>query len=165
MALPIADPATSPIPTPAMTQAMPMAILAPESSTCSISSGARRIAATAPAMAATRVNIAVISPWRYPEMAARITNSTTTTSTTLIGGRPDRPWPRSRHSRQVEHLGSIPRLRPTTEVEQDIDEPCRETPDQQIRHRKCRTDKAAGVFDNPAVGGVDQIGHRHSGDR
>ena len=60
------------MPTPTITQAMPMAILAVESSTSSISNGASRIAAIAPAIAVTRVNIAVIRPCRNPEIAAAI---------------------------------------------------------------------------------------------
>ena len=48
-----------------------MAIFAVESSTFSISSGANRIATTAPATAVTRVNSAVIRPCRNPEIGGR----------------------------------------------------------------------------------------------
>ena len=84
IARPTVDPAISPTPTPKITQAMPMAILAVESSTNPISIGASQIATIAPAMAVTRVNIAVMKPCRKPAMAAATTSRTTTTSTTVI---------------------------------------------------------------------------------
>src|SRR6476620_9064471 len=84
IARPTVDPAISPTPTPTITQAIPIAILAVESSTSPISIGASQIATTAPAIAVTSVNIAVTKPCRKPATAAAITSRITTTSTQFI---------------------------------------------------------------------------------
>src|SRR6478752_1091363 len=125
IARPTVDPAISPTPTPTITQAIPIAILAVESSTSPISIGASQIATIAPAIAVTsRITttstqlIPVIAPPSRGASQARPPRS---------GRRADSAdrslgKPRSSHTRQVEDAVGVPRHRPAAQVQQRVDQ-------------------------------------------
>src|SRR5664279_2912356 len=171
IARPTADPATSPMPTPTTTQAMPIATFAVGSSTLAISSGASRIAATAPATAATRVNMAAMRPCRNPEIAAPMSSTMTTASTMFIAASPGPPRAArpltgsSCQVRECEITLAIPRHGPAAEGEQGVDQPGGEAPDDQLRHPEGRSDESARVLHLSKVQRINQLADRHPGDR
>ena len=122
-----------------------MAILAVESSTCSISNGASRIATIAPAIAVTRVNIAVIRPCRNPEMAAAITSSThdDVDDRRSTGRSAPRAVRSSQPAGRSTFRSQGPAQPPSSSS--DIDQAGGESPDQQVGHLERRTDVAARV--------------------
>src|SRR6478609_7230261 len=186
IARPTVDPAISPTPTPTITQAIPIAILAVESSTSPISIGASQIATIAPAIAVTSVNIAVTKPCRKPATAAAITSRITTTSTQLIPviappsrgasqARPPRSGrradsadrslgkPRSSHTRQVEDAVGVPRHRPAAQLQQRVDQAGGESPHQQVGDPERGAHPAVGQPHLTPVGRIGQFGNRHPG--